>query len=412
MDVLKEKKTGNWILRNKLVMSGILLTLAVFFLFKINADTVPLDEFVIAEVKRGDLNQVVKGYGKLQSSSLQQITASAQATVKEIRLRPGDKVTAGSVIVVLENLELKQNVEAAQRNVDLELAELQQEEVFNARELLDEEDLLAQLMSEYKAIKLRSTAEKELFDKGIVSGLVYKQTKLQETLIKERLEIREQRKAQLIEIHKKRISVKNQKIMERKSRLSILQRQLEDLTVRAEFNGLLQKLPLEVGQSVERGSLVALIGSADDLKATIKIPQNSVQLLENGQAAVIDTRQSIIHGRVFRISPVIEDNTVDVEIELLGDLPENARAQLNVDGSINIATKRNVLYLEKPPSSRQGSSMYLYKIDREDGTLFRIKVDFGIESGNLIELLSNHKLGDEFILSKLNTSENTIKYND
>ena len=72
--------------------------------------------------------------------------------------------------------------------------------------------------------------------------------------------------------------------------------QVEALHVNAGMTGVLQQLPVEVGQRVSPGTNLARVADPTKLKAEIKIAETQAKDIQIGQKATIDTRNGVVKG--------------------------------------------------------------------------------------------------------------------
>ena len=72
----------------------------------------------------------------------------------------------------------------------------------------------------------------------------------------------------------------------------------------------------------------------------------------SGSRWTIDTRNGIAKGHVLRVDPSVQNGTVTVEVALDGALPRGARADLSVDGTIEIERLPDVLHVGVRPTGR------------------------------------------------------------
>ena len=358
-------------------------------------------QLIMASVQQGDLDVVIDGYGVLTSNKQQLITTFSAATVKEIVLKPGAPVTANSVIVKLENPELEQQVQDAEQELTQLQANLRQLKLNNQREKLNEAAALAEIKAQFETASLRRAAEEQLAEKGIVSDLDFQQTILNEKQLKERMRILSERNMQLSLVHEEAVNIQQERIKQQQGRLNIAKSRLEKLTVRAGFDGVLQRLSVELGQSLSAGSEVALIGSITDLIALIRVPQSQIQQVAIGQAATIDTRRDKITGVVKRIDPIVSDNTVEIEIALPSNLPSSARPQASVDGKVIADSLKNVLYIKRPAGTQSNDTMPLYRVLSGTQSAELTPVQFGVRAGQFMQLRSGADVGTQFIISDL-----------
>jgi HlyD family secretion protein len=411
MDVVKTKKSSSFKLTKGNMLLGMIIVIGVLIYFAVGkngAVSVEREDLLIESVQQGDLAVIIEGYGALTSDKQQLITSFSAATVKEIVLKPGAHVIANSVIVRLENPELVLQVENSEQELIQVQANLRQLKLNNQREILNESANLAEITARFDAASLKRTAEQKLVEQGIVSQLTFQQSALDEKQLKQRIAILKQRIEQLKLVHDESVNIQAERIKQQQGRLNIAESRLDKLTVRAGFDGVLQRLSVELGQSLAAGQEVALIGSVTDLIALIRVPQSQAQLITIGKVAIIDTRRDKIEGVVTRIDPVVDNNTVEIEIALPASLPASARPQLSVDGIIVADTLQNITYIRRPAGAKSNTSVSLYRLNTQ-GNATSQELRFGTQAGQFIQILSGASVGEQFIISDLSNLQTTSK---
>ena len=171
--------------------------------------------------------------------------------------------------------------------------------------------------------------------------------------------------------------------------------------MRAGLDGVLQELPLEVGQRVSPGTLLAKVVQPDRLKAELRIPEAQAKEVQHGQQVQVDTHNGIVPGHVVRIDPAVQRGTVKVDVALDGELPRGARPDLSVDGRIELERLRDVLYTGRPAFGRSNSRISLFKLAAGGSTATRVVVSLGGSSVSEIEILEGLEQGDRVILSDM-----------
>jgi len=410
MDVKKIKAKKNK-LNTMTVIGGlavcVLAALTWYVSTQAGATSVKRNDMLFGTVKQGDLQVEIEGYGALRSDKQLLITSLTSATVQEIVLKPGARVTAGSVIVELANPELQQQLNSAVQELSQRKANLRQLKLNQQRELLNESGIFAEMEASYETAKVRLEAQSGLVKSGIVSALDYKDSLVQEAQLKKRLKIHQQRTAALKLVNQEAINIQLEQIKQQQGQLNIAQNRLDRLSVKAGFDGVLQRLSVELGQSLAAGQEIALIGSVQELIALVRVPQNKAQQIFIGQQAIVDTRRDKIVGTVARIDPVVVENTVEVEIALPDQLPASARPQLSVDAIIIADTLTNITYMERPVNGKANSNTNLFRLDDSHNTAMRTQVRFGKEAGRYIEIIAGGKVNDTFIVSDLSLLKNS-----
>lgn len=352
-------------------------------------------------VQRGDLQLHVSTYGRLKSKTSRLLTAKSNATVDEIILKPGALVESGSVILKLTDPLISQALSEAKRSVNQSQNQFTQLEINQKRELLAQKAQLETLRSSLESAALEVNAQQQLIDKGIVSNIDYQRSLLEHRQLTRRLKIEQQRIEQLRALHIANLKIAQSNIDAQKEIQNVAQSQFHALTVTAEITGVVQSLSVEIGQSVSFGQQLALVGSTDQLYALLSVPQSTMQQVKLSQNVAIDTRGGIINGVVSRIDPVINNGSVEVEVVLNSALTHNARPELNIQGKINTGLRKNVLYINKPIGVEQDQSAHLFRLNQSIDEAKQIKLQFGAQTHDKIEIISGAKAAEQFILSDM-----------
>ena len=176
---------------------------------------------------------------------------------------------------------------------------------------------------------------------------------------------------------------------------------VHSMVVKAGANGILQELPLEVGQWAQSGATLARIVEPGRLKAVLRIPETQAKDVTIGQPAAIDTRNGIARGKVMRIDPAVQNGTVTVDVSLEGELPRGARPDLSVDGTVQVERLDNVLHVGRPAFGQPGSTVGLFKLTPDGKEAVRTTVRLGRTSVNTVEVVGGLRQGDKVIISDM-----------
>ncbi len=183
-------------------------------------------------------------------------------------------------------------------------------------------------------------------------------------------------------------------------------KQLEDLKVRAGISGVLVDLPLQVGQHVLPGTMLAKIVQPDHLIAELKVPETQARDVQISEPATIDTHNGVIPGTVMRVDPAVQNGTVTVDVRLTGELPKGARPDLSVDGTIDLEKLDNVLYIGRPAFGQENSTISLFKVDADGKGAVRVPVKVGRASVTSMQIVDGLHEGDTVILSDMSRWDN------
>ncbi|KZN48941.1 HlyD family secretion protein [Pseudoalteromonas luteoviolacea] len=403
MDVAKSKTvTPKHSLKRKItamVVCASVLGGVFHFTSSSSSTSLQQNSLIVATVQRGDLAIQVDGYGVLRSNQQKLLTAQSSATVSEILLRPGAVVTPDSVILRMQDPDLKQSIETARMALEEQEANLRRQKLANQRERLSEKATQAQLESQYQSLVLRRKAQQVLRDQGVIPAIDVQTAELEEQQLGARFELQRQRITQLAQLHQEDIEISQQQINQARSNLARLEQRAQQLEVTAGISGTIQRLAVELGQSVSAGQELAQVGSNSDLQALIRVPQSKAEQIKVGQSATIDTRRERVPAAVTRITPQVQDGTIEVELSFTEGVPESARPELSVEAEILTNQLSNALYVERPANKQAHSATELYIIDGDQAVATAVR--FGEDAGRHLQILQGAQENQRVILSDM-----------
>ena len=365
------------------------------------APTVERATVWVDTVKRGSMVRQVRGLGTLVPEDTRWLPATTLGRVERIVLRPGAEVHAGSVILELSNPQVEQEAINARLALQAAEANLANLRVQLQNELLAQQAGAATVQADYTQARLQAEVNEELAKQQLISELVRKQSQVRADELKTRNEIENKRLATARESIEARIRVQQAAVDQARAMAQLNERRLADLKVRPGFSGVLQQVPVEVGQQVAPGQNVARVADPSRLKAELRIAETQAKDIEIGQVAQVDTRNGIIPGRVIRKDPAATNGTVTVDVGLTGALPRGAVPDLSVDGTVELERLENVLYVGRPAFGQEQSTVGLFKLSSETGDAGRVQVRLGRSSVNTIEIMSGLNSGDQVVLSDM-----------
>jgi HlyD family secretion protein len=354
-----------------------------------------------AKVERGPMVRQVRGLGTLTPEDIRWIPATTQGRVEKIILRPGTQVKSNDVILELTNPQLEQQLQDAQLKLGAAEAGLANIKVQLNNDLLQQRATSATVEADYNKAKMQAQMNEALAKDQLVSDLVLKQSQGDAQSLEIRNQISKDQLASKAASMKAQMDVQQSLVDQARAFLRLTQQQRDELKVRAGLDGMLQLVPVEVGQQVAPGTNLARVANPSRLKAEIKIAETQAKDIQLGQKAEVDTRNGIVEGRVARIDPSVQNGTRTVDVTLTGALPKGAVPDLSVDGTIELERLNDVIFMGRPAFGQDQSVVGLFKISEDGVNAERVQVKLGKSSVNTIEVLSGLKVGDQVILSDM-----------
>jgi HlyD family secretion protein len=367
----------------------------------------------IDTVKRGPMLRQVRGLGTLVPEEILWIPATTDGRVEKLILRPGAKVNRTSIIMELSNPELTLAMLDLEWQVKMAEANDKDLKVRLESQQLDQRARTAQLESEYIQAKLKYERDQKLAKQGLTPDLNLLLSQASAEELAKRFELEQKRLAISGESIEAQLASQRVQIQKLQAAYELKKEQVEGLKIRAGTDGVLQEMTLQVGQRVTTGTILAKVAQPQKLKAELKIAETQAKDIQIGQVAVIDTRNGTVDGRVSRIDPAVVNGTVTVDVQLEGALPEGARPDLSVDGTVEIERLNDVVFVGRPVFGQANSLVTLFRLDPASREALRVQVKLGRASVNTIEIIEGLMVGDQVVLSDMSAwdAHNRIRLN-
>jgi len=359
-------------------------------------------------VRRGPMLRQVRGLGMLVPSQefIRQIPAESEATVVRIRMLPGSEVRADSILLEMSNFQLEQ--EALNAHLELKAAEAQTQSlrVKLESDFMSQRASAATVAADYRLAQLQSETDKALFELDVISRIAYKTSKGKADELAIRNELENERLAANERAIASQMAEQQARVEQVRALAELKRRQLEALRVRAGIDGVLVELPLQVGQRVTPGAMLAKVVQPNHLIAELKIHETQARDVQIGQAASIDTHSGLVAGTVMRVDPGVQNGTVTVDVRLTADLPKGARPDLSVEGTIDLERLDNVLFVGRPAFGQESTTISLFRMDASGRSASRTHLRVGRASVNAIQVIDGLQEGDTVVLSDMSRWDN------
>jgi len=350
-------------------------------------------------VKRGPMVRQVRGLGTLVPEEIRWIPAATEGRVERILIKPGSAVKPDSVLLELSNPELENTADEAEWQLKAAEADYTSLKVRLQSQLLDQKAAFATVEANARQARLQAAADEELATHGLISDLNLKLSKSRADELDTRQDLDRQRLEIAAESTQAELAAQAARLEQLRAQAALRRNQVRQLRVRAGIEGVLQQLPVEVGQRAAPGATLAKVTVPGRLKAELKIAETQAKDIQIGQPASIDTRNGIVKGQVSRIDPAVLAGTVTVDVALTGPLPKGARPDLSVEGTIELERLNEVLYVGRPAFGQEQGVVGLFRLADEGKGAVRVQVKLGRSSVNTVEILDGLEAGDQVILS-------------
>ncbi|HEX6107352.1 MAG TPA: HlyD family efflux transporter periplasmic adaptor subunit, partial [Gemmatimonadales bacterium] len=266
---------------------------------------------------------------------------------------------------------------------------------------LNQEAAVAAAKAAYQDARRTAEASEELVTKELISTMEASRARDRVEELETRYKVEEERLAVMTAAADSQVALQQAQVGRLLAVTDFQRGRVRSMVVKAGANGILQELPLEVGQWAQSGATLARLVEPGKLKAVLRIPETQAKDVALGQPAAIDTRNGVVQGKVMRIDPAVQNGTVTVDVSLEGELPRGARPDLSVDGTIQVERLEDVLHVGRPAYGQANSTIGIFKLVGDGSEALRVNVRLGRTSVNSVEILGGLQAGEKVIISDM-----------
>jgi multidrug efflux pump subunit AcrA (membrane-fusion protein) len=356
-------------------------------------------------VERGTMLREVRGPGTLVPEQIRLIPAVTAGRVERRHLQPGTEVTPETVILELSNSDVQRELLEAERQLTSAQAEYVSLQSMLENQELNQESLVAQTRSLHREAQRQVEANEALASQQLIAPMELQRSRDTAEELAGRLEIERLRLESLRRSREPQVEAQRSQVGRLREIVAFQRGLVESMSVAAGVAGVLQELPVEEGQWVTPGTMLARVVQPGRLKAELRIPETQATEVVVGLPALIDTRNGVVRGRVVRVDPSVQNGTVTVDVALEGDLPRGARPDLSVEGTIQIDRIEDAVYVGRPAFGQANSTVGLFVLDEDATEATRVLVRLGAGSVNQVQVMDGLNEGDVVILSDMSNVE-------
>jgi len=399
-------------LKNASVLFIIIFLIGIIYWFYNNPNlnqSIKLKDLWISKVEKGDLIISAHAVGKLKTVNNYLITSKVSGTVSQIKKNVGSLVTQGELILILKSETLKQKITETQYNLNQAKAKHQILISDLNIQTLNNESNLFKLKNTIAIQKLKLNAKEKLEKKGIISEIDIQKNRLEVKNLEKELSFEERKIKSFKNSKASKISADLLIIEQIQHKLETEKQLIEDMTIRASMNGIINKIYVKFGEHVIVGQSLVELNDNVKLNAIMLVNESLANKIQYNQEVEIKVLNTTIKAHIKSINPQIKNSSIEIELEINDNLPKGVRADMNVTGDIIFSEIKDTLWVTKPQGISEDQIHSIFVLDEEKKSAFKVEVKFGKESNNKIQILRGLKFGQSIIVNKIDDINQNLK---
>jgi HlyD family secretion protein len=349
-----------------------------------------------ATVTRGDLLRDLSVQARVVAS-LSPTLFSPGPGIVTIHTRPGAEVSRGDLLATIDSSELRASLDQARAQLLSMRADLDRQKIIS-RQSQQRARQQVELLTLRHAAAQRQLERVTLLTNEGLSNKAELET-AQDTLRIAAMEL-EQARSELAlsgETLGFETTTIEQQLRRQESVVGELQKRIDDLALRAPFDGMVAAISVADSDAVAPNQPILQVVNLSSLELEVAMPEAYANETAIGTPAVITFQGRDYAGRVTAVSPEVVNSQVVATVAFDGERPEGLRQNQRLSTRLTFESKRDVLKVSRGAFVEAGGGRSAWVVDGKMAT--RREIQTGVSSIGEVEIVRGLTAGERIVVS-------------
>jgi HlyD family secretion protein len=402
MDSLIDRKKG---LRPKhifyILLGGVLIFLMIRVVFGDHASRykVEKDKITIDEVFFGDFKDYTDISGRVEPIKTILLDASESGRVKELLIEEGALVSAGDVILILENQNLHQDILTSESQLAEKENNLRNTKINYETSRMANQSALTSAFYRLQQAKRKKEQFEDLYSEKLIPREEYLRAveAFEETQSLMNISIQRTEKDSILsENTMKQLDLDLHKM---RQTLTLVYNRLEDLNVKAPIAGQLGRLDVEIGQNISRGSSIGQINVLSNYKITALIDEHYIDRVRTGLPASLERQGRLFGLEIRKVYPEVREGKFQIDLIFANEKPDNLRTGQNFFINLELGQSRSALLLKKGAFFNSTGGQWAFVVNTDGTSAVKRDISIGQQNPAYYEIVDGLLEGEQIISS-------------
>ena len=402
MDRKIEKK--KWSKKRILTIAGIaglavLIAGSVYFTSgkaKLNVDA---ERITISEVKKGPFQEFIPVNGVVLPLTTIYLDAIEGGRVEEKLVDDGAIVKKDQPILRLSNTDLELSLVNQQTSVYNLLTQMQIARNAAQQNTTTKLNQMTDVDNQLKEARRVYELNKTLYEKKAIGLQEFKQSENNYNYYAEKKKLTDQIMQQDQSSNAQQVSQAQQSYKGSQTALNVMRKKVGDLIVRAPVDGQLTSLDAEVGQSKNKGERLGQIDVLSGYKVRVDVDEHYISRVFIGLMGETSFAGKNYKLKINKVYTQVNNGRFQVDMQFDEAVPEGIRRGQTMQIRLALSDETQALLLAKGGFYQQTGGNWVFKVDNDGKTAYKVDVQLGRQNPDYYEVLSGLQPGDKIVTS-------------
>ena len=353
----------------------------------------------IGNVEKKEFNDYVSVDGQVVPIQVVQVSPQEGGIVLERVVEEGAKVKKGDVLVRLSNTNLDLEILQAES----ELAEKQN--MLRNTHITMEQDKLANQKEEVQleqdvTTKRRAYEHQEkLYKERLVSREDYLKAKEEYELAYKSLALVKQKLKKDAQLRQSQVDQMGDNLAAMQKNVILVRERKERLEVKAQTDGEVGLLDVELGQSVGAGQKIGVVNDLSDYKVRAQVDEHYIDRVHQGLSATFSQAGKSYTLCVRKVYPEVKEGRFKIDFTFNGERPKNIRTGQTYYIDLQLGESKQAVLIPKGTFYSVTGGNWIFVLDRDGNKAYRRNIRIGRQNPQYYEVLEGLEPGEKVIVS-------------
>ena len=403
MDRVIEKTKTQRLMKYWPYMAGACLVLIVlgWLVFGNHASTLRVnkDELTISDVCQAEFKDYVRTNGQVLPIQVVQISPEEGGIVMEKVVEEGTMVHKGDVIVRLSNSNLDLQI----LNAEAELAEkqnlLRNTQVAMQQDRLNNQTEQAQLDMDTQRKQRTFEQNRRLYQEKLISREDYLQSQEDYQLSAKKRSLVSKRLKQDSIYRSVQMDQMEDNLQNMRKNVVLVRQRKDKLEVRANIDGELGLLDVELGQSISPGQKIGQLNDLSDYKVQAQIDEHYIDRVRQGLMATFTRGDKTYQLQVRKVYPEVREGKFRCDFIFKGERPENIRTGQTYYIDLELGQPEQAIIIPRGTFFQTTGGQWIFVLSADGSKAYRRQIRVGRQNPQHYEILEGLEPGEKVVTS-------------
>jgi HlyD family secretion protein len=402
VDRIIEKK--RWSKKRILTIAGIaalvlLIAASIYFTTgksKLNVDS---ERITISEVSKGPFQEFIPVNGVVLPMTTIYLDAVEGGRVEEKYVEDGAFVKKDQPILRLSNTDIELSLVNQQTSVYNLLTQMQISRNAAQQNTVNKLNQMTDVESQLKEAKRLYDLDKYLYDQKAIGLQEFKQAENSYNYYLEKSKLTKQLLKQDSVSNAQQVSQASQSYTGSQNALNVMRKKVGDLIVRAPIDGQLTSLDAEIGQNKNKGERLGQVDVLSGYKVRVDVDEHYLSRVVIGLTGETSFAGKDYKLKITKVYSQVNNGRFQVDMLFTDKVPEGIRRGQTLQIRLALSDETQALLLAKGGFYQQTGGNWVFKLDNDGKTAYKVDVQLGRQNPDYYEVLSGLKPGDKVVTS-------------